>query len=169
MEFIEEGRLDQLPGFAKRTRWFLKHRPDLAQHISYLARDGRDPGRRLLAIPSRERLRRVLAYVFDEREFLSPYGIRSLSRAYAAHPFVLESGADRYQVDYEPGESQTWLFGGNSNWRGPVWFPHQLPPDRGLGKATTIFTGTPFRSNFRPAAAGCTICSKSPGSSPGGW
>jgi hypothetical protein len=123
VEFIEEGRLDQLPGFAKRTRWFLKHRPDLAQHISYLARDGRDPGRRLLAIPSRERLRRVLTYVFDEREFLSPHGIRSLSRAYAAHPFVLESGADRYQVDYEPGESQTWLFGGNSNWRGPVWFP----------------------------------------------
>jgi len=123
VEFIEEGRLDQLPGFAKRTRWFLKHRPDLAQHISYLARDGRDPGRRLLAIPSRERLQRVLTYVFDENEFLSPYGIRSLSRAYGEHPFVLESGGDRYQVNYEPGESQTWLFGGNSNWRGPVWFP----------------------------------------------
>jgi hypothetical protein len=123
VEFIEEGRLDQLPGFAKRTRWFLKHRPDLARHISYLARDGRDPGRRLLAIPSRERLQRVLKYVFDENEFLSPYGIRSLSRAYAEHPFVLENGADRFQVNYEPGESQTWIFGGNSNWRGPVWFP----------------------------------------------
>jgi hypothetical protein len=123
VEFIEEGRLDQLPGFAKRTRWFLKHRPDLAANISYMARDGADAGRRLLAIPSRERLERVLRYVLDEREFLSPYGIRSLSRAYAEKPFVFGANGERYQVDYEPGESRTWLFGGNSNWRGPVWFP----------------------------------------------
>ncbi|HEX3728506.1 MAG TPA: hypothetical protein VHV47_01790 [Opitutaceae bacterium] len=123
VEYLEEGRMDQLPGFAKRTRWFLKNRPDLAAHISYMARDGRDPGRRLLAIPSRERLERVLRYVFDEKEFLSPYGIRSLSRAYAEKPFVLSFGGEEHRVDYEPGESRTWLFGGNSNWRGPIWFP----------------------------------------------
>jgi hypothetical protein len=123
VEFIEEGRLDKLPGFAKRTRWFLENRKDLASHISYMARDGQDPGRRLLAIPTRERLERVLRYVFDESEFLSQYGVRSVSRAYLEHPFMLDLDGGTYRVDYEPGESRTWLFGGNSNWRGPVWFP----------------------------------------------
>ncbi|HZZ56512.1 MAG TPA: hypothetical protein VFE31_01690 [Opitutaceae bacterium] len=123
VEFIDDARLESLPGFAKRMRWFLKNRPDLAQRISYMDRSGQDPGCRLLAIPSRERLERVLRYVFDEQEFLSPYGIRSLSRAYAEHPFVLNRDGQTSSVDYEPGESQTWLFGGNSNWRGPVWFP----------------------------------------------
>jgi hypothetical protein len=121
VEFIEEGRLDRLPGFARRTRWFLENRSDLSAHISYMARDGGDAGRRLLAIPSRERMERVLRYVFDENEFLSPHGIRSLSRAYRDRPFVLETAGGREQVAYEPGESQSWIFGGNSNWRGPVW------------------------------------------------
>jgi hypothetical protein len=123
VEFIEDGRLDKLPGFAKRTRWFLENRKDLAGHISYMARGGLDPGRRLLAIPTRERLERVLRYVFDESEFLSPYGVRSVSRAYHDHPFMISIHGEAYRVDYEPGESRTWLFGGNSNWRGPVWFP----------------------------------------------
>ena len=123
VEFIEERRLDRLPGFAKRTRWFLENRKDLAAHISYMTRDGCDPGRRLLAIPSRERLERVLRYVFDEKEFLSAHGVRSLSKAYGERPFVLKMGEAEYQVNYEPGESRTWLFGGNSNWRGPVWMP----------------------------------------------
>jgi hypothetical protein len=123
VEFIEDGRLDQLPGFAKRTRWFLENRPDLAAQISYLARDGHDAGRRMLAIPSRDRLERVLRYVFDEREFLSPYGVRSLSLAYRDHPFALQFEGTDYCVDYEPGASRSSLFGGNSNWRGPVWVP----------------------------------------------
>ncbi len=123
VEFIEEGRLDKLPGFAKRTRWFLENRPDLAANISYLARDGQDPGRRILAIPTKARLERVLRYVFDEKEFLSPHGIRSVSKAYKDHPFTVGVDGETYRVDYEPGESRTWLFGGNSNWRGPVWFP----------------------------------------------
>jgi hypothetical protein len=123
VEFIDELRLDRLPGFAKRTRWFLKYRAELAGDIAYLAQDGQDPSRRLLAIPSRERLGRVLSYLFDEKEFLSPYGIRSLSKAYENHPFVLSAGGEQHTVDYEPGESQTYLFGGNSNWRGPIWFP----------------------------------------------
>jgi hypothetical protein len=123
VEFIEEGRLDKLPGFAKRTRWFLENRKDLTEHISYLARDGQDPGRRLLAIPTRTRLERVLRYAFDEGEFLSPRGIRSMSKAYKDQPFSLDINGENYRVDYEPGESRTGLFGGNSNWRGPVWFP----------------------------------------------
>jgi len=80
-------------------------------------------GHRLLAIPSRERLERVLAYLFDEAEFLSPFGIRSLSRFHREHPFVLRLDGQTRTVGYEPGEGETGLFGGNSNWRGPVWFP----------------------------------------------
>ena len=123
VEFIEEDRLDKLPGFAKRTRWFLENRKDLASDISYMSEGKSAAGRRLLAIPSRERLERVLRYVFDEREFLSPYGVRSLSRIYHDKPFVLQAGGQEYRVDYVPGESDSGLFGGNSNWRGPVWFP----------------------------------------------
>jgi hypothetical protein len=123
VEFIDEDRLDELPGFAKRTRWFLEHRPELAAHISYMASDGCHAGRRLLAIPSRERLERMLRYVFDEREFLSPFGVRSLSKIYGERPYLLYEDGQEYRVDYEPGESRTWLFGGNSNWRGPIWFP----------------------------------------------
>jgi len=123
VEFIEEERLDRLPGFAKRTRWFLQNRKDLAAHISYLTQGKSAAGRRLLAIPSKERLQRVLKYVFDEKEFLSPYGVRSLSRIYADYPFVLHAADREYRVEYVPGESDSGLFGGNSNWRGPIWFP----------------------------------------------
>jgi hypothetical protein len=123
VEFIDEATLQRLPGFAKRTRWFLENRKDLAGQISYMAQDGCENGRHLLAIPSRERLERVLRYVFDEKEFLSAHGVRSLSRHYAEHPFKLQLSGREYRVDYVPGESNTWLFGGNSNWRGPVWFP----------------------------------------------
>jgi hypothetical protein len=84
---------------------------------------GAGHARRLLAIPSRERLIRVLRRVLDETEFLSPYGVRSLSRVYGEKPYTLQLGADSFSVRYVPGESDTWLFGGNSNWRGPVWFP----------------------------------------------
>jgi hypothetical protein len=78
---------------------------------------------RLLAIPTRERLERVLCYLLDEREFLSPYGIRSVSRIHQDHPYVFHTDGREHRVDYVPGESNTWLFGGNSNWRGPIWFP----------------------------------------------
>jgi len=123
VELIDEARLNALPGFAKRTRWFLKHRRDLSQQIAYFSHDGQSTGNYLLAIPSRERLERVLRYVFDEKEFLSPHGVRSLSRAYAEEPFVLKMGEVDHQVRYVPGDSDSGLFGGNSNWRGPVWFP----------------------------------------------
>jgi hypothetical protein len=123
VEFIEEDRLDKLPGFAKRTRWFLENRPDLAKRISYMGGDGQDPGLKILAIPTKERLERVLKYVFDEAEFLSPHGIRSLSRIYKDKPFRIDLAGQNYRVDYEPAESRSWIFGGNSNWRGPIWFP----------------------------------------------
>jgi Glycosyl hydrolase family 63 C-terminal domain len=113
-----------LPGFSKRLRWFLENRQDLARHITFVeGPHHQDDTLRLLAIPSRERLVRLLRYVLDEAEFLSPYGIRSLSRVHREHPYALEVGGERHEVAYEPGESASGQFGGNSNWRGPVWFP----------------------------------------------
>jgi hypothetical protein len=123
-ENLEADVLDMLPGFAKRMRWFIENRQDLAKYISYFESPGdHGHGHRLLAIPSRERLERVLRYVLDENEFLSPYGIRSLSRWHRDHPFVLHAGGEEHRVEYTPGESNTGLFGGNSNWRGPIWMP----------------------------------------------
>ncbi|MBI4622641.1 MAG: glucosidase [Verrucomicrobia bacterium] len=122
VELIDETRMAMLPGFAKRTRWFLENRPDLAATISHLEkRTG--GGRLLLAIPTGERLARVLRYVLDEAEFLSPHGVRSLSRAYRDRPFSLRVDGNEWRVGYVPGESDSGLFGGNSNWRGPVWMP----------------------------------------------
>ncbi len=117
---IEETTLEKLPGFRKRMRWFLDNRADLAGPLTWAERDG---GRRLLALPSRERLERTLRYMLDEGEFLSPHGIRSLSRVYRDRPYVVRIGDDEYGIHYTPAESDTLLFGGNSNWRGPVWFP----------------------------------------------
>jgi hypothetical protein len=120
---LRQEHIDRFPGFAKRLRWFISNRPDLAHRISWLAEDGRDPDRRLLALPSRAQLARALGRVFADEEFLSPFGIRSLSQAHRDAPFVMEYEGQRHEVAYDPGESTTALFGGNSNWRGPVWFP----------------------------------------------
>lgn len=125
-EVLEDRHIARLPGFARRLQWFLENRADLAQNTSYLTatdRKGQEVGRRLLAIPSRERLVRVLRRVLDPKEFLSDYGIRSLSRAHAQEPFIFRAGGEEYRVGYVPGESDSGMFGGNSNWRGPVWFP----------------------------------------------
>ena len=123
-EILEERAINKLPGFAKRMNWFLDNRADLARHISYMEVDGRpDHAYRLLAIPSRERLVRVLGYMLDEAEFLSPFGIRSLSKIHEHEPFILKVDEQEFRVEYAPGESPTQMFGGNSNWRGPVWFP----------------------------------------------
>jgi len=124
VDTIDEEMIDALPGFTRRMEWFLRNRSDLGPQISYMETSGATGHtRRLLAIPSRERLLRVLRYMLDEDEFLSPYGIRSVSRVHQDHPYVFEAEGVQYRVDYEPGESRTGVFGGNSNWRGPVWFP----------------------------------------------
>ncbi len=124
VENLEDDVIARLPGFSRRMRWFLEHRADLAQRITYLEK-GEPPAHmhRLLAIPSRERLLRSLELMLDEREFLSPFGVRSLSLFHRAHPFEYELGGATHRVAYSPGESDSELFGGNSNWRGPVWFP----------------------------------------------
>ncbi len=123
-ELLEQDVIQRLPGFAKRLRWFLEHRADLTEHITCMggSLDGAH-AHRLLAIPSRDRLLRVLRYLLDENEFLSPFGIRSLSRIYRDRPFEFSLAGSTYTVRYVSGESDSALFGGNSNWRGPVWFP----------------------------------------------
>src|SRR5213594_1784931 len=123
-EIVETETLKRLPDFAQRMEWFIQNRSDLVRHISMCEVSPDDAHRhRLLALPRRERLERVLRYVLDESEFLSAYGIRSVSKVHQDRPYVLQAGEQEYRVDYVPGESNTGLFGGNSNWRGPIWFP----------------------------------------------
>jgi hypothetical protein len=123
---LHDSTLSKLPGFTRRMDWFLKNKPQMSEYMTYLERkvsDDSNEGLRLLAIPSTERLRRLLEYMLDEKEFLSPYGIRSLSAIHLSKPFVFEHAGGTSSVSYVPGESNTGMFGGNSNWRGPVWFP----------------------------------------------
>lgn len=119
---IEPEALDKLPAFKKRMYWFIENRSDLTDNVSCM----RTPGmgeRRLLAVAYRERLEKVLKLMLDENEFLSPHGIRAVSKYHKDHPYVLKVNGEVHKVDYEPGESTSGLFGGNSNWRGPIWFP----------------------------------------------
>jgi hypothetical protein len=119
---LEPEQTDRLPQFQRRMGWFLRNRADLQDH---LARERRPDGRyrRLLSLVSGDRLRRVLRYMLDETEFLSTYGIRALSKYHEARPYVLPVDGQERRVAYEPAESSSGLFGGNSNWRGPIWFP----------------------------------------------
>ncbi len=122
VETIEPEVLRRLPGFARRMRWFLRNRPQLAGLVSRWDEPG-EGERRLLALVRGHRMKLLLARMLDPDEFLSVHGIRSMSRAHLEHPYMLDIAGIHHMVDYEPAESRTGLFGGNSNWRGPVWFP----------------------------------------------
>jgi hypothetical protein len=122
VETLEPAVIDALPGFKRRMQWFIDNRPELREHVQLAT--GRDGGtRRLLSIVSSAQLPRVLRFMLDEREFLSPHGVRAVSRYHAEHPYVFRLGEAEHRVSYEPAESSSGLFGGNSNWRGPIWFP----------------------------------------------
>jgi hypothetical protein len=121
-ETFEPEEFARFPGFTRRMQWFLNHHPDLGEHVD-MSRQTPRGTRVLLTIANRKKLERIYRYVFDENEFLSPYGVRALSKYHGDHPFVVHHDGQGYAVDYEPAESTTALFGGNSNWRGPVWFP----------------------------------------------
>jgi hypothetical protein len=132
VEILEDHKIRKLPGFKKRLDWFIANNPALAKHLeaSHRAQSSQsDPHAqsrsrdKLLSIPSTKQLLRLLAYVLDENEFLSPHGMRSLSRVHAEYPYRLTLENRDYGIDYCPGDSNTDFFGGNSNWRGPVWFP----------------------------------------------
>ena len=114
--------LEQFPGFKKRMQWFIHNRPDLKNNVACMETPGVG-ARRLLAIVYGAKLRRILQRMLDENEFFSPHGIRAISKYHQDHPYILQCGGGDYHVHYEPAESTTGLFGGNSNWRGPIWFP----------------------------------------------
>jgi hypothetical protein len=122
VEVLEEEKIQRLPGFWKRMKWFIENRPDLARLITW-CQSCPHHQHRMLAIPSRERLESALRYMLDESEFLSPFGIRSVSAVHREKPYIFRVGDHEHSVDYCPGEGNTYLFGGNSNWRGPIWFP----------------------------------------------
>jgi hypothetical protein len=121
VETLDAELIDSLPGFKRRMQWFIENRPRLGDHIETETTESGP--RRFLALVNRHRLKKVLGYMLDESEFLSPYGIRALSRYHRDHPYVMAVNGNEHRVDYEPAESSTGLFGGNSNWRGPIWFP----------------------------------------------
>ena len=122
VESLEPELLNRLPGFKRRMNWFIENREDLVSNVASMRTRGRKD-RRLMAIVDEERLKRILKIMLDENEFLSDYGIRALSRFHKDHPYILHVEGKEYRVDYEPAESSTGLFGGNSNWRGPIWMP----------------------------------------------
>jgi Glycosyl hydrolase family 63 C-terminal domain len=122
VETLEPEAIDKLPGFKRRMQWFIDNHPDVPDHIDMSQSSARGT-RLLLSLVSKKRLGRVLSRMLDESEFLSPYGIRALSRYHKDHPYELRFNGTVNSVNYEPAESATGTFGGNSNWRGPIWFP----------------------------------------------
>ncbi len=146
VETLEEKSLETLPEFKKRTDWFIKNRPDLIDDIACLQATG-EHGRRLLALVSPERLRRILRTMLAETEFLSDYGIRAMSRHYKSNPYMIDLDGKKHAVEYEPGESRSGLFGGNSNWRGPIWFPVNFLLIESLQKFD-FYLGEDFKVEF---------------------
>jgi len=122
VENLEPDLLKRLPGFKRRLEWFIDNRPDLTENVACMRTAGTSE-RRLLSIVNTDQLHRILRFMLDEEEFLSLYGIRALSRYHLEHPYVLGVNGTEHRVDYQPAESTTGLYGGNSNWRGPIWFP----------------------------------------------
>ncbi len=121
---LKREQVDRLPGFRKRLEWFLNNSPGLAGYVSDAESENPDfAGSKFIALVPKDRLLRVLRYVLDESEFLSDYGVRALSKYHEAHPFETKMAGQRLIVNYLPGEGDSRMFGGNSNWRGPIWFP----------------------------------------------
>jgi hypothetical protein len=120
--YFPKETIERMPGFTERARWFGQRHKELTTNITSPGRPGIQ-GRHLLSLLTEEKLRRVLSRMLDENEFLSDYGIRSLSRAHLANPYTYNLNGQELQVKYLPAESNTGMFGGNSNWRGPIWFP----------------------------------------------
>jgi len=151
VETLEPEVLDRLPDFKRRLEWFIDNRPDLTENFACMRSEGMGE-RRLLSIAGQDQLRSILKYMLDEREFLSPYGIRALSRFHQENPYTLHVNGTEHRVDYEPGESSTRLFGGNSNWRGPIWFPVNFLLVESLQKFHR-YLGNDFKAEF-PTGSG---------------
>lgn len=122
VEVFDAESLKRVPNFVKRLQWFIDHKPELTREVAHLASPGQNE-RVIFSLVGRERLRRILNRALDPGEFLSEFGIRSLSAWHRERPFALEVGGQTYRVAYDPGDSTSGMFGGNSNWRGPIWMP----------------------------------------------
>jgi hypothetical protein len=155
---IDPRLWEQLSDFRARARWYIDHNPWIGEFVHFAPDDGRPA---LLTLVDHERLNRVLARMLDEQEFLSPYGLRSLSRYHRDHPLVVPLPDGDARLDYEPAESTSGLFGGNSNWRGPVWFPfnylaleslRHLHECVGAEFTVELPTGSGVRANLRQVA-----------------
>jgi hypothetical protein len=131
VQTLEPDVLDRMPAFRRRLHWFIDNRPDLTENLACMKTKGKKE-RRLFSIATESQLKRILEIMLDEREFLSAYGIRALSQYHKDHPYMLEAAGMLHSVGYEPGESSTELFGGNSNWRGPIWMPVNYLLTQGL-------------------------------------
>src|SRR5205814_1696331 len=151
VETLEPEIVDRLPGFKRRMQWFIDNHADVPEHIEMTQRSARGV-RRLLSLVNRKQLRRVLARMLDENEFLSPYGVRALSRFHQDHPYEVQVNGNISRVQYEPAESVAGLFGGNSNWRGPIWFPVNYLIIESL-QAFYHFYGESFKVEF-PTGSG---------------
>ncbi len=154
VETLEPEVVDKLPGFKRRMQWFIDNHPEFREHVEMATRPGGGV-RRLLAIVGRAQLPRVLRLMLDETEFLSPHGVRGVSRYHKDHPYSLPLGGIEHRVDYEPAESSSGLFGGNSNWRGPVWFPVNYLLIESLQKFH-YFYGNTFKIAF-PTGSAATL------------
>src|SRR5262245_54967889 len=119
---VPSDTFERYPDFHRRRQWFIDHRPDFVQSVEPMVVPG-PTNTFIMGLVRENQLRRMLAYMLDENEFFSPYGVRAVSRYHRDHPLILDLDGQEYRLDYEPGESRTNLFGGNSNWRGPVWMP----------------------------------------------
>jgi hypothetical protein len=135
---MEPELLERMPAFARRLDWFVQNRPDLTQNMACMKTQGHGE-RRLFSIANRDQIERMLTKMLDESEFLSPHGIRALSRYHHDHPYSIEVSGRTHSVSYEPAESSTGLFGGNSNWRGPIWMPVNYLLVQALRRLATYF------------------------------
>jgi len=153
VETLDSELIDALPGFKRRMQYFIDNRAEFADYIETLTTP--TDIRRFLSLVDRDRLRSLLRFMLDESEFLSPHGIRSLSRYHREHPYTLRLDSHEYTIDYEPAESHSGLFGGNSNWRGPIWFPINFLLIEALQKFH-YFLGDEFQVEF-PAGSGVQL------------
>lgn len=156
VEVLDEELFKTLPVFAERLRWFFKNRPNLSNLVSRWNEKGVDE-QHLLSLLRGYRMTKILNRMLDEKEFLSPYGVRSLSKHHLHSPFQLHINGHRFSVGYEPGESQSGLFGGNSNWRGPIWMPVNFLIIESLQRFNDYY-GDDFKVEY-PAGSGdmCTL------------
>jgi hypothetical protein len=154
VETLEPEIVDRLPGFKRRMQWFIDNHADVPEHIEMTQRSARGV-RRLLSLANRKQLKRILGRMLDETEFLSPYGVRSLSRYHLDYPYEVQVNDHISRVDYEPAESTSGVFGGNSNWRGPIWFPMNYLLVESLQKYHHYY-GEDFKVEF-PSRSGSEV------------